>query len=205
MEHIALLCLGIVAFLINWSSARKKIPRADDDPAAEKVPLVMGLYEFLREHALSLRPEEVVLTSGAEEDPYLVVMDMALRRGTATLVCAADGNVSLYLSTGTGTIGGYAYESIRNAAINFVRYTRNYVTNMTPAPSHPLPKVGDVRFYVLTKHGKYFAEDTVEKVNAGVSRWSELFVEANKVITALRLVRSSRGDNSPKPAHHLLA
>jgi hypothetical protein len=183
--HITLFCLGIVAFLINWSARKKKMPRGAEHSAAAKDPLEMTPYEFLRERALALTPDEMRYTSAPDADPYSIVMDIALRRGTATLVCVADGSSSLYLSTGRGTIGSDACESTRNAVIEFMELSRYYVSMMTPVHSHALPQVGNIAFYVLTKRGTYSAGDTFEKIMSGNSPWSRLFTEASKVTDAL--------------------
>jgi hypothetical protein len=189
MTYLITLALLIAGGLIYRLTTREKSATVDNQSAQRTIKPEDNPYLDLRGQIFETTPEEIGLTSNTEEKPYAIVMDMGMGEGvTATLVSIIDGNASMYLSTGGGVIGGYGHEKVRKAAIDFVKMGADYFSRMTPADSFPLPKAGNVRFYILTNKGKYSIEEQIEKIDNDKSDWGQFFYEGNKVITELRLV-----------------
>ena len=49
-----------------------------------------------------------------------------------------------------------------------------------------LPNFNCVRFFILTNQGRFVADEKLENFDNGSSKWLELFIEANVVISELR-------------------
>ena len=60
-----------------------------------------AIYSQMRRNALEAR-----LPGIGRDAVHVVLMDWHLEKGTATVVAAADGSASLYLSSGGGYVGG---------------------------------------------------------------------------------------------------
>jgi hypothetical protein len=188
MTYIIIFAL-LVAGLIYYLMTRKNSDMVDNQPTQQTINPEGNPYADLRGKIFGMTPEQLGLIATIEEEPYAVIMDMGMDRdATATLVSIADGNASIYLSSGGGVIGGYAHENCRKAAIDFVTMGKNYFAKMIPVDSFPLPKAGYVRFYILTNKRKYSIEKEIDKIENDESGWGELFYEGNKVITELRLI-----------------
>jgi hypothetical protein len=82
-------------------------------------------------------------------------MDWGIRQGTATVVALSDGSASVYLSSGSGFIGGEGHEAIRKAAQRMVSTARETQAQMKATTTYPLPKEGEVVFYSLTDSGAF--------------------------------------------------
>ncbi|HEX6495514.1 MAG TPA: hypothetical protein VF018_08530, partial [Acidobacteriaceae bacterium] len=80
-----------------------------------------AIYVQLREHALQLR-----LSYLANNSVQVVLMDWNVSNGTATVLAAADGTASVYLSSGGGFLGGgQKYPTIRDAALRAIHLATN--------------------------------------------------------------------------------
>jgi hypothetical protein len=142
-------------------------------------------YDDLRHQALHATAERIGVTDGTE--PYGVVMDWCVKRGTATLVSYASGDASIYLQGGGGVIGGYAHEKVRAAAKSLVRAAYSYLENSISADSDVhVCKTESVIFYFLTKDGIRTVEDIMPHMNDGTSPLLDLFKKANELIVRLR-------------------
>jgi hypothetical protein len=71
----------------------EKYPGMDAEPKADP-----AIYPKLRSHALGIR-----LGGLAEGAVHAVLMDWHVNTGTVTVMAAADGTASLYLSSGCGS------------------------------------------------------------------------------------------------------
>lgn len=188
MTYIVILGVVIVGGLIYYLTTRKNSETIDSQSTQRTIHPKDNPYQGLRGQIFEATPEQIGLENTTEEKPYAIVMDMGMGgEGTATLVSIIDGNASMYLSTGGGVIGGYAHETVRKAAIDFVNIGQRYFSKMNPVDSFPLPKANNVTFYILTNKGKYSIEEKIEKIENDKSDWGQLFYEGNKVITELRL------------------
>ena len=76
-------------------------------------------------------------------------MDWGLAEGTATVVALSDGNASVYLSSGGGSVGGASHESIREAAQKMVAAASECQQQTRATTTYPLPQKAQVIFYLL--------------------------------------------------------
>ena len=149
-------------------------------------------YNGLRQMALNFTPEELGLeVSNKNFKAFGIVMDWDLGNGIATLSVLATGDVSMYLSTGGGYIGGGQHENVRKAGLNYLKVGQEFLDKATLTEETPLPARNTVNFFFLTNKGKYVGREGMANIDSGNSDWTNLFVEANKVLTQLRLATES--------------
>jgi len=125
-------------------------------------------------------------------DPWAVVMDTGFPKGAASLVCLADGNASLYLTTGGGVIGGFAHEKVRTASVSFVQMAKGYRQSFSGVKEFSLPVEGRTAFYVRVNGDVLRAEASENDLAEGRHPLSKLFYAGQEVITQLRLITESR-------------
>jgi hypothetical protein len=174
---VALVLVLAGAFIVVRGFVRSRQP-----PASGANP-----YHGLREQVLALKPADLGLTPADLAEPWGVVMDLGMDRGTASIVCLRDGTVSMYLSGGGGTVGAGARDSVRKAAIAFIAEASRHTQPMTATVDHPLPAAGRVRFYVHVGAELLTWEGVVNELIGGGDPQSPLFIAGNEVITQLRL------------------
>jgi hypothetical protein len=131
----------------NFSLPHKKMSSASPEPAQT--------YLQLRQKILSLTPADLGLESSSTPDRlWGVLMEIGYEVGSATLICLADGTTSLYFSTGGGFLGSADYTPLAEASRQLVAEAETQVGQASPADEIPLPAAGQVRFTLLTYHGK---------------------------------------------------
>ena len=138
---------------------------------------------------LSQDPTEIGVT--AETFPYPVfgiLMETGIAEGTFTLACLADGTTSLYLSDGSGTIGGGHHDAVRRAAEYLLAGAQHYYAQADSVSTHPTPEVGMVIFYFLGFDGVRAYGAPEEELVEGRDELSQLFLAGHGVLTALRKV-----------------
>src|SRR5947208_16778437 len=72
---------------------------------------------------------------------------------TATVFSSSTGAASLYTTSTFGIIGGEGHETVRTAAIRFIRAADRLFDSATPTTEYPYPAADRVRFYLLTFEG----------------------------------------------------
>ena len=143
-------------------------------------------YFGMREQAMSITPEQLQIET--ETELYGIVMDWNMGDFIATVVSFITGDASIYLSTGQGFIGGYAHETVLNAAENFMLVGERFLSKAEKTEdTEPIIKEG-VDFYFLTKSGIFYIEEDFYLIENGESVYNELFEAGNQVITEYRLV-----------------
>lgn len=148
-------------------------------------------YPELRLRALQLTPAFFGLAGAGASDLLAVLMDMGMEEGVATLVAVRDGATSLYLSSGGGFIGAGEHESVAARSKDFLRLARTFAPKASPAREFPLPDgPGHVRFYFVTGAGVLGADGKEEDLGRGRHAFSELFLEAHRVISSVREMAS---------------
>lgn len=117
------------------------------------VPDPGTVYEDLRAKALAA-VESGLLSPDPEHPNVLgVVVDIRSDGAWATIVALADGTTSMYTSSGGGTIGAGAHESVRKAnELLLTVIEAEVLPHLDPDPgTHP--GAGYVRFHVLGPEG----------------------------------------------------
>ena len=146
-------------------------------------------YDGLRTMALATTPAGIGLRDPEDGRPYGTLMEFDVDGDTATLVAFLNGDCSIYLSFGGGTIGGGQHESSAAAARRLVRLSEAFLPKLAKTIEQPRPGPGQVNFYVLTTDGILGVTRPEEGLSDGVDEFSELFVAGHDVITQLRLIQ----------------
>lgn len=125
-------------------------------------------------------------------EPWGVLMETGYEKASVTVVALADGNASIYLSSGGGFIGGQRYESVRKAAIAMVHEAARHVQAMQPTKSFPLPENGHTVFYVLTDSGVFTGSGSEQALGERRHELAPLFHAGQDVITQYRLINENK-------------
>lgn len=124
--------------------------------------------------------------------PWGVVMEKGVPEGSYTLVALTDGNASIYLSSGGGSIGGGAHETIRKAAQAMVALAATFQPQATATKEFPLPRNGQTIFYLLTDSGTFTFSASEQALGEERHPWSPLFHAGHEVIGQYRLIEERK-------------
>jgi hypothetical protein len=127
------------------------------------------------------------------DKPILAMMDIGFPNATASVVGAATGDASIYLSSGGGVIGGIGHENVHAAAIAFVDESAKHLDEMTATSEFPYPETGHVRFYIRTRDTVRMADRLEEDLGEKRDPLWPLFYAGQNVITQLRDVAPDAG------------
>lgn len=175
--------------LTSCNSNKQKSHKMQDTKKEQKVDPHNNPYLDLRNMAINVTPEqlEIELPKG-ETKIYGVVMDWDLGEGTATLVSFSTGDASLYLSSGGGYIGSGGYENVKTAINNLIINSEKHLNKATLFETTELPEKNGLTFYFLTNNGRFKATERMENIENESSKYLDLFNEANKLISEIRIV-----------------
>lgn len=144
-------------------------------------------YHNLRQMAFNLPTEKIVSSDLPEKNKaYGIIMDWESSEGLATMPAFETGDVSMYLSTGGGIIGGGNYERVQNAVQEYIKLGHQFLPIAKGTNATPTPENGNVRFYFLTQNGIYFLEESLQNLKNEDSKLSSLYEEAMKVLNELK-------------------
>jgi len=126
--------------------------------------------------------------TASPRQPWGVLMETGFPEGSATVIALSDGNASIYLSSGGGSIGGIGHAGIRKAAQEMVALAAQFLPQMETTTTYPLPTNGQTIFYILTDAGVFTAN--AAEVDLGEQRHalSGLFYAGQDVLTQYRLI-----------------
>jgi hypothetical protein len=142
-----------------------------------------AIYRKLRDQML--QSEQPGFEPGAVQ---MVLMDWHLGNGTVTVLAAADGTASIYLSSGGGYIGGgQKYPAIRDAALQAVRLATDLISRFNPTESLNLPGADEVFFYLKTSKGVRLAIAREADLKSGQGPLAALGAVMQEVITQYRM------------------
>jgi hypothetical protein len=142
-----------------------------------------AIYPKMRRHALEIR-----LPNLATDAVHAVLMDWHVGNGTASVLAAADGTASIYLSSGGGFIGGgQRYPAIREAAHHAVLLATGLLSQLEITEKTDLPPSGDVYFYVTTSRGMRLAIAKEVNLRDGTDPLAALGATMQKIVTDYRL------------------
>jgi hypothetical protein len=170
MNQIGWVFLALLP-LIVWFSLRTRQNRNSSKlaPSAggerSEVSVYLGLRDLALQGTLPKNVQDAAVAKPGE--PFAVLMDWGIARGTATVAAYSDGTASVYLSSGGGFLGGgQAHESIRSAAIKTVGIAGELKGLMHPTTMYPLPQPEHVTFYVRTSAGGRVAQPSQSTLQA---------------------------------------
>ena len=125
----------------------------------------------------------------------MAVMELAVEKGTATIVAIADGTVSLYLSAGGGVIGAGRHASVRDAADRFRSLAGELHGALDSAvDGYPLPDAGEVRFHVTTADEHYSSAAPESALRTGRHQLAPLYAAGQDLLTEIRLSATEDAD-----------
>jgi hypothetical protein len=150
-------------------------------------------YMELRSLALHVDPAQIEVPEGEWPGASVALMEMSVGEGTETIVAVADGTVSLYTSTGGGTIGAGEHLSARQAGQRFLKVAAQSAPWMTPTTDFPLPSEGNVRFHVRSPEGDVTAEVPEQELRARRDLLAPLYLAGQDVISEIRSIAEQPG------------
>lgn len=157
-------------------------------------PTDMG--RVLRRNMLTADPVDAGVAPTAEfPRVYGMLMDWPVGGGDiATVASLADGNASLYTTASFGIIGGFAYDAVRENAIEAVRIAARHADAAVPTNDFDYPSSDRVRFYLLTFDGVRMLDIEADLLQ-GDHEYAALFYQAQRVLTELRRIEQSEADD----------
>jgi len=144
-----------------------------------------SIYVTLRENALL----KTRFNNLSGDSVHSVLMDWDVGNGTATVLAAADGTASLYLSSGGGCIGGgQKYPLMHELALHAVLLATDLFSHFESTETFDLPAAGDVFFYLTTSNGVRRAIAKEANLITEIDRLSSLAAIMQEIITQYRTV-----------------
>lgn len=182
-----IVAIVLVILWLSWRTRQNRSSHGAQEPAGNQ-PSDPQAYVDLRSLMLQGSRQKFDLPAASSPtEPFGVLMDWGIPNGTATVVAMADGNASVYLSSGGGFIGGgQAQESIRAAAKRTVSLAGEVQSRMHATTTYPLPQTGQVTFYALTDAGVFTASASEDDLRSHRSPFSKLGDSAQAIITEYR-------------------
>ena len=118
-------------------------------------------------------------------------MDWPIDEETSTVFAASTGAASLYTTSTFGIIGGEGHESVRVAAMRFVRAADRLFESATATTTYPYPARDRVKFYLLTFEGVRVVDTALASLLNDTSQYVQFFNLGQAVLTELRRVTES--------------
>jgi hypothetical protein len=184
-RNIFIKAMGFLSFLFGThSNAQSPAPQQQDSTNAGHDLRVMMLTT----------PPARTGEKPTKEFPrvYGILMDWPVGEQTATVFSSSSGAASLYTTSTFGIIGGEGHESVRIAAIKFVRAADRLFSSAIPTTEYPYPDADHVRFYLLTFDGARVLDTDLASIVNRTSKYAEFFDLGQAVLTELRLVTEKR-------------
>ena len=180
---LALTQVGLLVYYF-WYARRKKGKEAESRTAiAKEYP-----YEALRNIALNTMPGAILKgIPDGEIMVYGVVMDWDMGSDMVTLVAMVTGDASLYVKSGGGIIGSGKYPNVSVAAQRFIAAAQERLSDAVYTTGVDRPAKGCIKFFFLTKKGKYAATEEFRNVDDKTSGWTGLFEEANSMMSEMSM------------------
>lgn len=137
----------------------------------------------LRNMILSLKPDGNAAT---------IVMDVNVDGTVISVMSSAEGDASIYLSSGGAMIGGGQHANVRSRAISFANEAAKHKAEMQPVKDYPYPEAGKVRFYLRVRDGVFVAEATRSELEAGTHALSHVYALGQEVFAQFKSITPRR-------------
>lgn len=180
---LLIIIMGLFSFLFGCSKAQPPAPIRNPADAGRDLRMMM----------LTTSPEKTG-EKPTKEFPriYGILMDWPIGEQIATVFSTSTGAASLYTTSTFGIIGGEGHETVRTAAISFVRAADRFFDASRRATEYPYPTADRVRFYFLTFGGVRVIDTDLASITNLSSKYAELFGLGQAVMTELRLITEKR-------------
>src|SRR5262249_26588501 len=157
------LFMGLFLFLFG-SLAQSEPPSPQVNPA--------DAGRALRQMVLTMAPADIgVKRSQDFPRVFGILMDWPIGEQTATIFSDCTGGASLYTTSTFGIIGGEGHETVRAAAIRFVRGADHLFNSAAPTTEFPYPAHDRIRFYLLTFDGVRVLDTDLASIKNGTSKY----------------------------------
>ncbi len=150
----------------------------------------VDIYLSLREQVLNLKSDQ--LGEFGNSPVLCVLMETGYPEAVATLVAVSDGSASLYFSNGGGIIGSGEHPDGKNASMNFIGKSKDYLEYAEFTKKFPLPKKGNTRFYFVTSKGVKTIEVKEETLGNNRHKLSPLFHKGHDLIYAVQMIEKQK-------------
>jgi hypothetical protein len=185
---VLIISVGLIACRGKNKQEEKNVPNEN----VTKTNVKENPYPKLRTQAINVTADQLQLKIDNDKAVYGIAMDWNMGNAVVTVFSFTTGDASVYISTGQVFIGGYAHETVINAAKEFAGLGQKFVSKARITDKIEPTNESKVDFYLLTKSGKYYIEDDLSLIENGKSELSELFEAGNKVITEYRLIADKK-------------
>jgi hypothetical protein len=180
------LLAAVIWLATRFRAQASTAPQAE--PAKAKPADPKEVYVGLRDSMLrGSRSKFNLAATSSPTEPWGVLMDWGVEKGTVTVVAVSDGSASVYFSSGGGYIGGGGQEAIRWAAKRAVEVAGDAQPLMKATATYPLPQRGGVIFYTLTDAGTFSAITTEQELHSTTHPLRRLGDAMQQVITQYRI------------------
>jgi hypothetical protein len=146
------------------------------------------VYTDLRSMALGIDPASIQ-TPAAEPwaGAAVAAMELSVSGATATILAVADGTVSMYLSTGGGTIGAGEHAAVRAEGQRFRTVVADSRGQLVRTAEFPLPRAGEVRFHARVGEDRFTGVAPEAALRAGRHVLAPLYAAGQDLLTEIRL------------------
>ena len=191
-----LFAIALAILLAVFLRLNQQPRRGAHSSANTKQAPLSDVYLGLRNQVFQRSRDQIgIPPTAAPTMPWGVVMDWGLSEYTATVLALSDGSASVYFSNGGGFIGGQSHETVQKAAKRAVEISAEVQPLMRATTEYPLPKRGEVIFYVLTDAGVFSATAPEQDLRTHRNPFSKLGDAAQEVISAYRLIQEKQPTN----------
>ena len=189
MKAATIVVIVFAAMLLAVIALRAQSFKGSNKPASDKGSSdPKEVYAGLRRSALTgSRSKFGLAPTSHPTEPWGVVMDWGVQKGTATILAMSDGSASVYFSTGGGYIGGKGQAPIRIAAERAVEAAKVLHLPLPPTTAFPVPEQHGVFFYLLSDAGVFMFRTSEQELNSNAHPLRKLGDNMQEVITQYRL------------------
>lgn len=151
------------------------------------------VYKGLREQVLKLKLKDLGIDSKKYPNQvYATLMETGYKKATVTVASIIDGTTSLYFSNGGGVLGSGQDKSVKDATMGLLHFSEKHLKQMKETVSFPSPKIGEVKFYIITKKGVFTYSALENDLGYKKDKLHELFFAGQYVISEVRKVDEKR-------------
>jgi hypothetical protein len=191
-----LILAGVLLFVIY--AKRKVFLSAMRRRQGALLQTLDAAYHDLRNGAFSYRPDKGIYDPKKDGwSIYGVLMETGYGDMIVTLYISIDGSVSLYFSSGGGTIGMGEHDNVRilgERVLGKANRIYHYQSLEAVKDGSALPENGQTRFYLQSRSGLLTAVAKEKDLGEGWHELSEFFYSCHDVIGQIRYMEETQDE-----------